>query len=276
MIEKKQITDTFFNFNSYSKLGNDNSKYFALVTGGCGRVGSVFVSVLLNKGYNVIVLSRTKKNYKKYIKNLDVNLKKKILWKNLDITNPLSIKTVASALSKKKIKILVNNAASSNRGKFFKYNAKNLNKELWGTFAGSMFLTEQILPKIRKIKNSTIIYTGSLWGIHAPRFKIYKDLDIGPSPIIASGKAALLQYAKFLAVREADYGVRINSILPGWFPRKGKVERKDYIKRIKDNIPLNRVGKLNDLVSSVKFLISDESSYVTGHQLIVDGGYSLS
>ena len=82
MIEKKQITDTFFNFNSYSKLGNDNSKYFALVTGGCGRVGSVFVSVLLNKGYNVIVLSRTKKNYKKYIKNLDVNLKKKFYGKN--------------------------------------------------------------------------------------------------------------------------------------------------------------------------------------------------
>ena len=64
--------------------------------------------------------------------------------------------------------------------------------------------------------------------------------------------------------------------MPGWFPRKGKVERKDYIKRIKDNIPLNRIGNLNDLISSIEFLISKESSYITGHELIVDGGYSLS
>lgn len=275
-MKKKLSLDSFFNLNTYLKPSINNSEYFALVTGGCGRIGSVFTSVLLKKGYNVIVLSRTNNKYKEYIKNLDTKLREKIAWKKLDITNSSSIQKIAKILSKKKIKVLINNAASSNRGKYFKYSSTNLNKEIWGTFAGSMFLTEKFLPKIRKIKNSTIIYTGSLWGIHAPRFKIYKDLNIGPSPIIASGKSALLQYAKFLAVREAEHGVRVNSILPGWFPRKGKVERKDYIKRIKDNIPLNRIGKLNDLISAVEFLLSEESSYVTGHELIVDGGYSLS
>ena len=120
------------------------------------------------------------------------------------------------------------------------------------------------------------IFTGSLWGIKTPRFQIYKDLDIGPSPIIASGKAAILQYAKFLAEREATFGITVNSLLPGWFPRKGKIERKDYIKRIKDNIPLNRIGNLKDLVSAIEFLISNQSSYVTLHELIFYGGYSLS
>ena len=139
-----------------------------------------------------------------------------------------------------------------------------------------MLLTEKILPQLRKINGAKIIFTGSLWGKKTPRFRIYKDLDIGPSPIIASGKSAILQYAKFLAEREAMFGITVNSLLPGWFPRKGKVERRDYIKRIKDNIPLKRLGKLSDLISAVDFLISQETSYLTGHELIIDGGYSLS
>ena len=57
---------------------------------------------------------------------------------------------------------------------------------------------------------------------------------------------------------------------------RNKNKRKDYMKRIKNNIPLKRVGKLSDLISAVDFLISQETSYLTGHELIVDGGYSLS
>ena len=139
-----------------------------------------------------------------------------------------------------------------------------------------MLLTEKILPQLRKTKGAKIIFTGSLWGKKTPRFRIYKNLDIGPSPIIAAGKSAILQYAKFLAEREAMFGITVNSLLPGWFPRKGKVERKDYIKRIKNNIPMKRLGKLSDLISAVDFLISQETSYLTGHELIIDGGYSLS
>ena len=232
--------------------------------------------MLLLYGLNVIVLSRTKYNYFKYCANLNTDLKKKIFWKKLDLRKGSSIEKISTFLKNKKIRFLINNAAYSNRGKFFSYNEKNLNEEIWGTFAGSMLLTERILPKLRKIKGAKIIFTGSLWGKKTPRFKIYKNLDIGPSPIIASGKSAILQYAKYLAEREARFGITVNSLLPGWFPRKGKVERKDYINRIKNNIPLKRIGKLSDLITAADFLISQETSYLTGHELIVDGGYSLS
>ena len=271
--------DPFFDFDDLKKYKIKNNsllKGTAVITGGCGRIGSVYTSLFLQHGLNVIVLSRSKKNYNQYVSKLDLNLKKKITWKKFDLTKTRSVDLISKYLKNKKISYLVNNAAYSNRGKFFKYDAKRLNQEIWGTFAGAMLLTEKILPQLRKRKSSKIIFTGSLWGNITPRFKIYKDLDIGPSPIIASGKAAIQQYAKFLAEREAVFGITVNSLLPGWFPRKGKVERKDYIKRIKDNIPLNRIGNLSDLISSIEFLISKESSYMTGHELIVDGGYSLS
>jgi len=274
---KKISSDKFINISLFKKRKKlFNSKEFAVVTGGCGRIGSIYTSLLLLYGLNVIVLSRTKDNFLEFNKNLYPDLKKKIFWKKLDLRKGSSVEKISAFLKKKKIRFLINNAAYSNRGKFFSYNERNLNEEMWGTFAGSMLLTEKILPQLRKINGAKIIFTGSLWGKKTPRFKIYKDLDIGPSPIIASGKSAILQYAKFLAEREALFGITVNSLLPGWFPRKGKVERRDYIKRIKDNIPLKRLGKLSDLISAVDFLISQETSYLTGHELIIDGGYSLS
>ena len=274
---KKIFSDKFINFSLFKKRKKlFNSKEFAVVTGGCGRIGSIYTSLLLLYGLNVIVLSRTKDNFLEFKNNLNPYLKKKIFWKKLDLRKGSSVEKISAFLKKKKIRFLINNAAYSNRGKFFSYNERNLNEEIWGTFAGSMLLTEKILPQLRKINGAKIIFTGSLWGKKTPRFRIYKDLDIGPSPIIASGKSAILQYAKFLAEREAMFGITVNSLLPGWFPRKGKVERRDYIKRIKDNIPLKRLGKLSDLISAVDFLISQETSYLTGHELIIDGGYSLS
>ena len=277
LIKKKTIND---NFLSYSKSVNKKKIFspgdYAVVTGGCGRIGSIYTSIFLDYGINVIVLSRTKNNFIKYSQKLNSELRKKISWKKFDLTKPSSIENISKHLKNKKIRFLVNNAAYSNRGKFFAYNYKNLNKEIWGTFAGTMLLTEKILPQLRKLKNTKIIFTGSLWAKKTPRFSIYKDLDIGPSPIIASGKSAILQYAKFLAERESQFGISINSLLPGWFPRKGKVERTDYINRIKKNIPLRRIGKLEDLIAAIDFLICKDSSYMTGQEIIVDGGYSLS
>tara|TARA_B100000029_G_C17348671_1_gene877997 strand:- start:553 stop:942 length:390 start_codon:yes stop_codon:yes gene_type:complete len=128
---------------------------------------------------------------------------------------------------------------------------------------------------MRKKRLGKIINTGSLWGSHAAKFKTYSNLDIGPSPIIASGKAAIMQYTKHLASREAEYNIVVNALIPGWFPRKGPVENKKYINSIKSNIPLNRIGKLEDLITAVEFLLSEKSNYMTGQFVIVDGGYSI-
>lgn len=174
-----------------------------------------------------------------------------------------------------KVEYLINNAASSNRGEFFEYNKNNMNKEMWGTFSGTMLLTEKILANMRKRGRGKIIFIGSLWGLKAPKSRIYSGLDIGPSAITALGKAGILQYAKYLAVREFKYGIIINSLIPGWFPRKGKKENKNYMKKIKETIPLNRIGKLQDLISAINFLLSNGSNYMTGQNLIVDGGSSI-
>ena len=270
-------------FLSYRKFLKEKERLalkkdkFAVITGGCGRIGSVFIGQLLYRGYKVICLSKTNQKYLDYKKSLPNNLKKKLFWHSLDLVNPKTVfKAVNFVFNKSsKVDVLINNAADSNRGEFFKYNINSLGKEFWGTFGSSFLLTEKILPSMRKNKKGKIISTGSLWGSHAAKFKTYLDLDIGPSPIIASGKAAIMQYTKHLASRESKYSITANALLPGFFPRKGRIERKDYISSIISNIPLNRIGKPKDLISAVDFLISEGSNYMTGQFIIVDGGYTV-
>jgi len=268
----------FLNFEEYKRysLNKQKAKY-AVITGGCGRVGSIFTSELLALGVKIICLSRSKKNFNEYSKKLPKEISKNLVWHSLDLTKPKTIDKSLKFINKNfpKLDILIINAAQSNRGKNFKYTAKSLGKELWGTFAGSFYLTEKILPKMRKNDSAKVIVTGSLWGAMSPNFKTYLDMDIGPSPIIASGKAGIMQYVKYLASREASNNITANALLPGWFPRKGKKQRNDYIKSINSKIPLNRIGKLEDLIPAVKFLISDKNTYMTGQFLIVDGGYSI-
>ena len=268
----------FFNFDEYEKYSKNKEKErHAVITGACGRVGSIFTSELLASGAKIICLSRSKKNFINYSKKLPEKLKKNLFWHPLDLTKPKTIDKSIKFINKNfpKLDILVINAAQSNRGKNFIYSSKSLGKELWGTFAGSFYLTEKILPNMRKNKSAKIIVTGSLWGMMAPNFKTYLNMDIGPSPIIASGKAGIMQYVKHLASREASNNITANALLPGWFPRKGKKQRINYIKEINSKIPLNRIGKLEDLIPTVKFLLSDKNSYMTGQFLIVDGGYSI-
>jgi gluconate 5-dehydrogenase len=69
--------------------------------------------------------------------------------------------------------------------------------------------------------------------------------------------------------------IRVNIITPGWFPRPGKTERADYIKQITMRTPLGRLGTPQDLIGPVKFLIGDSSKFITGQNLVVDGGFNI-
>jgi gluconate 5-dehydrogenase len=73
----------------------------------------------------------------------------------------------------------------------------------------------------------------------------------------------------------AEKNIRVNAISPGHFPPKRGPERPDYMKELTFRIPLGRIGKPEDLAGAVVFLASDASSYVTGHNLVVDGGWSV-
>ena len=160
------------------------------MTGGVGRIGSIFTGQLLSNGSKVICLSRNIDNYISYKKTLPNKLKKNLFWYEVDFNYPDKVIEILKNIKKKfkKVDVLVNNICDGKRGKFLEYNISSLNKEFWGTFGSTMLLTEKVLPMMRKNKYGKIINIGSVWGIQAPKFKTYLNLDNGPSPIISSSK----------------------------------------------------------------------------------------
>lgn len=264
-------------FLETKKKQSKKTDKIAVITGAFGRIGSVFLNELLSRNYTCICLSRNQVKLRELKKKIPLEKFKKIVWIKYDLNKIENVDRIFKIITKKydKIDCLVNCAMNSNRGKNFFYNKKKYLKEINGIFGAPFLLTESLLKLLRKSNSGNIINVGSVWGTHAPRFDVYLEMDIGPTPIIAAGKAALIQYTKFLASREAQFNIRSNCLIPGWFPRKGKIERKDYIKKIINNIPKKRIGYLDDLVSSVNFLLSDSNNYFTGQSLYVDGGYSV-
>ena len=114
-----------------------------------------------------------------------------------------------------------------------------------------------------------------MYGLVSPKPENYKNFNkMSNPPYYGAVKAALIQYTKYAAVNLAKYNIRVNSISPGAFPNLLTQKNKNFINKLKKNIPLNRIGKPNDLKTSIVYLCSKNSSYVTGTNLIVDGGWT--
>ena len=249
----------------------------AVVTGGAGRVGSVFSKILLSNNIKVFCLSRSKKNFNNFKNSLSKSEQKNLFFYKCDLSNLKNIDQVIKKNNKilKNVDLLVNNGSSSFRGEYFNYSESNILLESKNMILGTLYLTEKLLPILRKKKTTRIINVGSIWGFVSPRSKTYLNLNIGPTAVLAASKAGIENYTKYLAAREAKNNIIANNLVPGWFPRKGKVENKKYVNEIKKNIPLDRLGQLDDLISPIYFLLSSGSNYYTGQNLVVDGGYTV-
>lgn len=273
------MSNQFFNYNDLkkiSKLKKLNKNKVAIILGGTGRIGSVFTSVLLNQNVKVLSLTRNIENFNSFKKKLPNNLKKNLTWLQYDMQDINKIENISKNIFKKinNIDFIINCCGTGFRGKNFNYNAMNIREDFFINFGSNFLLIEKLLPFLRKDKkkHKTIIQIGSLWTLKTPDFNMYLDMNIAPSPLSAASKSAILNYSNYLAAREAKYNITSNCLSPGFFPKKGPVERKDYIKSLENKVILNRIGKLEDLVSAIEFLTSPLSTYVNGMNLKVDGG----
>ena len=124
----------------------------------------------------------------------------------------------------------------------------------------------------RNLKNSgkgSIINIASIYGLYSPNFSIYKGTKLGNSSAYASAKAGLIQLTKWLSSSLAPQ-IRVNSISPGGILRG---QPKKFVNAYKKMTLLGRMAKEEDLMGIIAYLASDASKYVTGQNIIVDGGW---
>ena len=236
----------------------------AIVTGASGGMGLVTVDRLIQNGTKVLMLD-IKEPPKKYIKN------SKIEFKKIDLTNFSYLKEIINNFYKKNksIDYLVNTTGVLWFDKDI--SASNIDITIWDkvldiNLKTMVYLSKLIIPKMKKNKFGSMVHISSIDALSG---------DNKPQDAYGASKAAMIRLSKSLAIQFADQNIRSNCILPGAVetPMQNRWKKNPKAKKnLAKLIPLQRIGRPEDLANAILFLLSDESQYITGTELIVDGG----
>lgn len=263
----------------------------AIITGAAGLLGYEHAIVLADAGYNIVILDINLKILKQKAKLLDSNKKKdvKILFFKCDITSEKQVRLINKKIIDKKLKIevLVNNADKNPKMKKYKnsftgrvedYSISKLKNELNVGLIGTFICCKIFGNQMKKNKKGSIINIASDLGIKAPDQRVYdKKMNIfnvkNFKPIGYSiSKHGIIGITRYLATYWARYGVRSNNLIPGGVFNN---QPKFLVKNYKFTVPMNRWAKKSEYRSAIKFLATDDSAYMTGQSLIIDGGRTV-
>lgn len=265
------------------------NKRIAIITGGTGFLGQQHCLALLEKGaivFNLDLLPLEILNlteFAPYSENFH-NIK-------CDITNE---KTVEESFKqviehKGKIEILINNASidhkvpsnlseNKNDFRFENFDFSSWQNELAVGLTGAVFCSKYAAKSMIKNQSGVIINISSDLGVIAPDHRIYRKSDSSGEvqyfkPVSYSViKHGLIGLTKYLSTYLADFAIRVNTLSPGSIFNN---QDTDFLHNLENNIPLRRLASVNEYKGAIQFLASDASSYMTGQNLIIDGGRSI-
>lgn len=257
---------------------------FALITGASGLLGYEHAKALLEVNANVIITDIKMKTLEKNLKKLRKSYPlKNIIKQRLDVTKENSVLRCKKYLDKKGIfvSILINNASynPSNeklKSKLFEnYNLKSWRKEIDVGLTGAFICSKVFGNGMAKKNKGVILNISSDLSVISPDHRLYnKGSKIkNAKPVTYSvAKTGLIGLTRYLATYWSNKNIRCNAISPGGVFNG---HNKNFVTKIKKLIPMGRMAKKDEYRSAVQFLCSDASSYLTGQNLVIDGGRSI-
>ncbi len=230
-----------------------------VVTGGCGYLGSEIVKGLRDFGADVQVID--------YAETAPIRC-------DLGNTDSLKNALLKAAGENKRIDGLVTMAANLGAGVL--NGVEDMDDDYWkkgidGTVGYTFRTIRETLPYMKE-NGGSVVNIGSLYAVGAPDPRTYFDTPFSSTPNYGAGKAATVELTKYCAAYLAKYNVRVNSVSPGSFPHENVQENKLFKDRLEAKTMLGRIGYPEDLVGVMVFLLSGASNYVTGVNIMVDGG----
>ncbi|WP_340598653.1 SDR family NAD(P)-dependent oxidoreductase [Priestia megaterium] len=247
-----------------------------VVTGGAGYLGRAISEAMIEAGARVYIVSSNEDKCKKLASYLSKGSTSLCKGMRLDICDSSSIKKCFSQIVEEagRIDVLINNASFSAPSDIESMAEENWLKGLDGTINGVFRCTKAVLPLMINQNDGVIINISSMYGKVSPDPNIYSGgMPINPANY-GAGKGAINQFTKYVACHYGKYGIRVNAISPGPFPNEEVQKNKKFIEQLKNKNPLGKIGKPEDLKGVVIFLASSASTYVTGENISVDGGWT--
>lgn len=246
----------------------------ALVTGGTGHLGKSISRALAEAGARVVLTSRDSDRALEAMRNLPANGQQSHLSHPLDQMSPEQLSASFEAIVKQcgRIDVLVNNAHEHVDADVTNIAASQFTRQLQN--ATGYFLLARLV-RDRAVEcgaTASVIMLGSMYGQVASYPDAYDGICTASPVAYHALKGGILQMTRHLAVYWARDNVRVNSLSPGPFPGPRTPHR--LVDRLCEKSPMKRMGRPHELKGAVVFLASDASSYVTGHNLVVDGGWT--
>ena len=241
-----------------------------LILGANGRIGFELSKFFLKSNFKIIAVD---KNFKKF-KNKEISNFDKI---KIDLSNEKNIQKLIQKISKEKnldgIVYSLYHKTNSWGEKFEKITQFHIKENLYNQLGIPILFLKNIYKFLIKKKiKSSIIMISSIQGIRAPKFNHYKNLTMNSPIEYSAAKAGIISLTGYLAKYIKNKNLRINCISPGGIYDN---QNKIFIKRYKNDCVSKGLLDPKDLCSTVKFLISDDSKYIRGQNIVIDDGWSL-
>jgi NAD(P)-dependent dehydrogenase (short-subunit alcohol dehydrogenase family) len=255
----------------------DLSNKRILLVGATGVLGRGYAKSLANTGAKLVIADTNETDIKSLADDLEVD------YVEIDVSSEDSvikaIKSVSNILNG--LDGVINNAAATGEGlmksgevfsDFENYPLSVWQKTLDVNLTGS-FLVAREAGKLIKTssKNGTIINISSIYGVVGPDHSIYQDQPFKSFPGYSASKSGIIGLTKWLSTWWAKDNIRVNCVTPGGVFNN---HNEDFVSSYSNRTPMGRMANRDELIGIIIYLLSDSSSYVTGQNFIVDGGYT--
>lgn len=242
-----------------------------IVTGGAGQLGSAICNHFDRLDNKVVMADLDDEACKKRISEL--GLKNTISLK-LDITEINSIESAFKEIIDNfgRIDVLINNAGIAVFTPFEKRTFEEFDKVMKINVYGTFFCSQKVLGYMEKQKKGCIVNVASVYGVVSPDPRVYGDSGRNSSEVYGASKAAVIQMTKYLAVHVKCKSIRINCVSPGGIFNN---QKEFFVKNYEDKTPMKRMANEDEIAKTIIFLCSDSASYMTGQNIIVDGGFTI-
>ena len=265
-------------------INKKNNQKVALITGAAGLLGEIHSEALLELNYTLIITDINTKILKKRVKLLKKKFaKSNIFHFKLNVTSQKQIEKIHNIIKNKfgKLDVLINNVAIDHKidnnnkltkkNEFENFNNKQWKKEIEVGLYGYYLCCKIFGSHMVKKKGGIILNISSDLSVIAPNQNLYEKKQKKPVTYSVI-KTGVIGLTKYLASYWGSKGVRVNALSPGGVFNN---QNKKFVKKIIELIPMRRMLNRDEIKGSIKFLCSNQSSYLNGHNLVLDGGRSI-
>jgi NAD(P)-dependent dehydrogenase (short-subunit alcohol dehydrogenase family) len=250
----------------------------AIITGGAGHIGGAMAEALTELECGVCLVDVSDEGLRVAAEGLRKTRKVPIETLRIDLESEDDRNRMPAAIEKTfgRLDILINNAALGGTSPlqgwvtpFGEQFVDTWRRALEVNVTAAFHLSQLFMPMLKASGNGVILNVGSTYGVSGPDFRLYEGTKMGNPAAYAASKAGIIQLSKYMATVLAPT-VRVNSLSPGGVFRQ---QPDSFVERYIARTPMQRMAKEEDFKGAVAYLCSDASAYVTGHNLMVDGGW---